>query len=329
VSNQLLAFLGPSLPARTAEQLVRCRVLPPARAGDVWRALTLRPRVIALIDGVFDSQPSVWHREILDALAAGVAVFGAASMGALRAAELQSFGMVGVGSIFVAYRDKKLIDDGEVALLHADQEHAFRPLTVPLVNVRHQVGRAREAGALAARDARSLLVAAEALFYQERTWPQLLSSSGLSVRARQRFEAMPFEDLKAQDARACLVAASAFLKTGMSPPPLARPIPPSHARRRRVAGVLARGDADAGLRRSLLAAFARGLGLQARADPRLQAALIGSGLDAERAERLARDVALERLALAWGSRLVNDGPDAAEAAVDEAVLRRATDRRKG
>src|SRR5438477_3089616 len=93
----IVAFLGPSLPAAEARGFT---VLPPARQGDVWRALRLRPRAIALIDGVFESQPSVWHHEILDALDSGVQVFGGASMCALRAAELYSFGMVGVGRIF-------------------------------------------------------------------------------------------------------------------------------------------------------------------------------------------------------------------------------------
>src|SRR5204862_4628809 len=111
----IVAFLGPSLPAREARGF---RVLPPARQGDVWRALGLRPRAIALIDGVFEAQPSIWHREILDALDAGVPVVGGASMGALRAAELRTLGMTGVGRIFRWYRDGAVIDDAEVALLH-------------------------------------------------------------------------------------------------------------------------------------------------------------------------------------------------------------------
>ena len=109
--------------------------MPPARQGDVWRALRLRPRAIALIDGVFEAQPSVWHREILDALDAGVPVLGGASMGALRAAELCGLGMKGAGRIFRWYRDGIVIDDAEVALLHAGAEHAWRALTVPQVNV--------------------------------------------------------------------------------------------------------------------------------------------------------------------------------------------------
>ena len=65
----LVAFLGPSLTAAAARAAAPgVHVLPPARQGDVWRALALRPRAIALIDGVFESEPSVWHRELLGAL---------------------------------------------------------------------------------------------------------------------------------------------------------------------------------------------------------------------------------------------------------------------
>ena len=54
------------------------------------------PGAIGVIDGYFDGVPSVWHKEILWALSQGIRVFGGASMGALRAAELDGFGMTGV-----------------------------------------------------------------------------------------------------------------------------------------------------------------------------------------------------------------------------------------
>ena len=113
-ADALVVFLGPSLSEEEAQALVPCRVLPPAGQGDVWRALSLRPRAIALVDGVFEAQPSVWHHELLAALDAGVAVFGGGSMGALRAAELVDHGMVGVGQVFEAYRRGELVDDAEV-----------------------------------------------------------------------------------------------------------------------------------------------------------------------------------------------------------------------
>jgi hypothetical protein len=43
---------------------------------------------------------AVGHREIISALKAGVCVVGGSSMGALRASELDSYGMIGVGRIY-------------------------------------------------------------------------------------------------------------------------------------------------------------------------------------------------------------------------------------
>ena len=71
----------------------------------IGRSSATRPRAVGIIDGYFQQVPSVWHKEILWAMAQGVHVFGSASMGALRAAELAPFGMRGVGLIFEAYRD--------------------------------------------------------------------------------------------------------------------------------------------------------------------------------------------------------------------------------
>src|SRR3954453_22610245 len=105
-----VVFLGPTLPrAQAASLLPGGRVLPPARQGDVFRAVRAhRPRCIGLVDGAFLDVPAVWHREILWAMERGVRVMGGASMGALRAAELHAFGMQGVGQVFAAYRDGAL-----------------------------------------------------------------------------------------------------------------------------------------------------------------------------------------------------------------------------
>ncbi|HZH02957.1 MAG TPA: TfuA-like protein, partial [Myxococcaceae bacterium] len=210
-----MVFLGPSLPAVEARSLTSGLLLPPARQGDVWRALALRPRVLVLIDGVFELQPSVWHRELLSALDAGVAVFGASSMGALRAAELDARGMIGIGTIYRGYAERRWVDDADVALLHAGEDDGYRPLTVPLVSVRHVAELAHRHRILTGGEARRLVETAGAMFYQERRWPAVLREmqrvwgSGVEVRFRSWFEA-GVEDVKAADARACLCAAEAF-----------------------------------------------------------------------------------------------------------------------
>src|SRR5262249_44516336 len=114
----LVVFTGPTLSAAEASAELEALYLPPVAQGDVYRAALQGPRAIGIIDGTFERDPAVWHKEILWAMERGIRVFGSASMGALRAAELASFGMEGVGAIFAAYRDGVLEDDDEVAVAH-------------------------------------------------------------------------------------------------------------------------------------------------------------------------------------------------------------------
>jgi hypothetical protein len=365
--EDLVVFLGPSLPAAEAQGVASCRVLPPARQGDVWRALSLRPRAIALVDGLFEAQPSVWHHELLAALEAGVAVFGGASMGALRAAELSAHGMVGVGQIFEWYRDGVLVDDAEVALLHVDAEFGYQPLTVPLVNVRHVAAQARVARVLTPRQVRALVTAAEGLFYQERTWHRILEAVRPAWPAAMRagWEAWfsrGVEDLKRQDAIACIRAAAAFVSSAVPvQPPRGAPRPPpsSLVRRRRlsedvsvvegsavsssrVLAALERAPdsvelAEAGLRRALLAGWARSMGLVPTSEElhaaeaewwrrhkvrpaEKEAFLVACGLDGPGLRRWCEERALERLALSHAQRLLPDGPSWQEALASEARL---------
>lgn len=137
---EVIVFAGPCLPRtpddRWRELLQGMDVRPPARRGDVLTALAGEPRTLVLLDGLYYTVPAVTHKELLYALDAGVRVIGAASMGALRAAEMESFGMEGVGWVYERFHRGELTGDDEVALLHAAREHGFRPLTLALVEVR-------------------------------------------------------------------------------------------------------------------------------------------------------------------------------------------------
>jgi hypothetical protein len=89
-TSDTIVFLGPSLPRAEAERILPAEYLPPAAMGDIYRAVSRparqRPRRIALIDGYFERMAAPWHKEILWALERGAQVYGASSMGALRAA---------------------------------------------------------------------------------------------------------------------------------------------------------------------------------------------------------------------------------------------------
>jgi hypothetical protein len=145
MGDGIIVFAGPTLPREPGPDwralLAACDVRPPASRGDILAALASHPRTIVLLDGYYFIVPSVTHKEILYALDAGVRVIGAASLGALRAAELEPFGMEGVGAVFDGYKTGALDGDDEVALLHASAEHGYRPITLALVEVRHALAR--------------------------------------------------------------------------------------------------------------------------------------------------------------------------------------------
>lgn len=185
--RETIVFLGPSLPAAEAGRLLpAAMILPPARQGDVYRAVRdHRPRRLGLIDGTFTSVPAVWHREILWAMAeAGVRVYGASSMGALRAAELDVYGMVGVGKIYDAYRlgryapfAEPFEDDDEVAVVHGPPEMASLPASLAMVDVRETLAAAEAAGLIGPAVRDRLAAALKRLYFPDRTLGRLVAAA--------------------------------------------------------------------------------------------------------------------------------------------------------
>lgn len=165
-----IIFAGPSLPDAALLAGEGIAVLPPATQGDVLAAVEEGANVIGLIDGGFEYVAPVWHKEILHALSLGVIVMGAASMGALRAAECHPFGMIGIGRIFEDYRTGRLVDDAAVALTHAPSALGSKPLTIPLVNVNATLDAMEGSGLLTCGARERIEQAAAAIFFKKRTW---------------------------------------------------------------------------------------------------------------------------------------------------------------
>ena len=187
----VFVMTGPSLPPLDARGVLDAVFLPPVSEGDVYRAACKNPTAIGIIDGYFECVPSVWHKEILFALNRGVPVFGAASMGALRAAELAPFGMVGVGAIFEAYRDGVLEDDDEVAVIHGPVEFGYLALSEAMVNIRRTLSEACAGGIISADTQAALETIAKNLSYRDRTYAATLKRgrrSGLPGEELDEFE---------------------------------------------------------------------------------------------------------------------------------------------
>jgi len=133
-----------------------------------------RPQAIGIIDGYFQSVPTVRHKEILWAMSCGIHVFGSASMGALRAAELLPFGMEGVGTVFELYRDGILEDDDEVAVAHGPAETGFVSASEAMVNIRQTLRKAERHGIISTELRVTLEKIGKELFYPDRNYSTMV-----------------------------------------------------------------------------------------------------------------------------------------------------------
>ncbi|MFC5662307.1 TfuA-like protein [Kitasatospora misakiensis] len=186
---------------------------PPARHGDLRDPAIGDGDTVVLIDGLYHQAPALRHKEILAAMGRGVSVVGAASIGALRAAELRPFGMIGVGAVFRAYASGEIDGDDEVAV-GQEPGGRQRALTWPLVNVRHALRLAQDEGIADARTCARLLEPLRAVYYPQRSTAAVLAvlrregAAHLGEWLRERRADDPhFGDLKRLDAMKAIEAA--------------------------------------------------------------------------------------------------------------------------
>jgi hypothetical protein len=216
-------FAGPSLPPahRSPDPALEWR--PPVKQGEVYEAALTRPAIIGITDGYFEVTPTVWHKEILWAMTQGIHVYGSASIGALRAAELDTFGMSGVGRIYESFRAGTLEDDDEVAVLHGPEELGYPSLTEAMVNIRATLDKAVAEGVFDPPLAARLTEIGKRLFYKERTWDLILrlaTDRRLPPTALDNFVSWLRKgqvDQKRIDALEMIVAIRAHLAAGVTP----------------------------------------------------------------------------------------------------------------
>lgn len=203
--HDVIIYLGPSLSVPEAEKILSAEYRPPVRRVDLLEVISLKPRVIGIIDGVFFEDAAVGHREVLAVLKSGIPVVGASSMGALRAAELEPFGMIGIGEVFRMYRDGIIESDDEVALMcDPETNMAF---SEALVNIRVTVRHGMETGFFLPEEAEMILLTGKALWYPDRSWPKILNTCSLTPERREEIKEWVRQhriDQKQEDAKEAL-----------------------------------------------------------------------------------------------------------------------------
>jgi hypothetical protein len=172
--ERVLVYAGPSLDHDSIrEQVPEAIIKPPLKQGDfISDLMELQPSHVLIIDGTFHQSLSIWHKEVIWALQIpGVkAVYGASSMGALRAADIANFGMIGCGKIFEWYYEGVIHDESEVASTYAPlPDGSLFATTVPLVNVRGALLKGFENEVFDEETAEQIFAQAGAIHWTERT----------------------------------------------------------------------------------------------------------------------------------------------------------------
>lgn len=167
-------FLGPSLAIEEARSILDADYLPPIRRGSI-PSLPDDVRLVGIIDGVLMSESAVGHREILGLINEGVTVIGGGSMGALRASELSSFGMIGVGRIFEEYSSGRIDGDDEVVLMYDPETQS--PLSEPLINLRFNLEEASRRVIITEKEADDLVLRLKKLYFPLRNYQKLIEEA--------------------------------------------------------------------------------------------------------------------------------------------------------
>ncbi|MEV7521350.1 TfuA-like protein [Streptomyces sp. NPDC091371] len=225
---KVVVHAGPTISAADVRAVLpEAEVRPPAGRGDLLADPWRPGDVVVVIDGYFRERRSVGHKEILQVLTEGVDVVGAASMGALRAAELAPCGMRGLGAVYEMYASGEIDGDDEVGVLHGPAEMGYPAQTVALVNLRYGCKEGAETGLVPAESGRRIVAAAAALPFTHRGWKDIERALDEhdhdALRTLEEMIGSGVWDLKRLDAMSALRAVAR--RGAAAPAPLAAEVP--------------------------------------------------------------------------------------------------------
>lgn len=170
---KILVFAGPTISRQEIQQHLDATILPPPAQGDLLSSLDKYcPQAMGIIDMAFPR--SAWVSEVHYALRSGVAVYGAGAQGALRAVELQDYGMKGLGSVYADFASGTVSEDAAILACFTEQEGCYTKTSESLVNVTATLRAAHEQGLLNEAAWDHLAQRAGQLHWKQRRWDRLL-----------------------------------------------------------------------------------------------------------------------------------------------------------
>jgi hypothetical protein len=176
--NKPIIFLGPSLTHEKARKILDAEYRPPAKKGDFLRftmpadGLT----VVGLVDGYFlqDYPPSPIEVYQL-IMRKNTVVIGSASLGALRAVELEKFGMIGVGKIFELYKKGIVNADDELAVTFTEEPQSLQ--SEAMIDIRFNLFIAKRKGFIDEITKKTIARVAKSVYFPYRNYEDILDKT--------------------------------------------------------------------------------------------------------------------------------------------------------
>jgi len=173
-----IIFLGPSLSHEKARKIFQADFRGPAKKGDLLRASgdIDDSTIVCLVDALFlqDYPPSPIEVYQL-MLNKNIKLYGAASLGALRAVELEKFGMIGMGKIFELYKKGKLTADDEIAVTFVEGEHQLQ--SEAMIDIRFNLFLAHRMGIINEITKKTIAKVAKNIYFPYRNYTDILDQT--------------------------------------------------------------------------------------------------------------------------------------------------------
>jgi hypothetical protein len=170
-----IVYLGPTLNREEASKILEADYRDPAKKGDFLRLShsSDEKTYVGFIDGVFlhDYPPSpieVYHL----ATRRNIELIGASSLGALRAVELEKFGMKGIGKIFHLYKNGIINADDEVAVTFVQEKNILQ--SEAMIDIRFNLFLAYRNGIITKQTKKRCVKIAKNLYFPFRNYEDVI-----------------------------------------------------------------------------------------------------------------------------------------------------------
>lgn len=173
--NKPIVYLGPTLSREEAIKILDADYRDPAKKGDFLMLSrdSDEKKYVGFVDGVFlhDYPPSpieVYHL----ATRKNIVLIGASSLGALRAVELEKFGMKGIGKIFQLYKNGIINADDEVAVTFVRENNILQ--SEAMIDIRFNLFLAYKRGVITNQTKKRFAKIAKNIYFPFRNYEDII-----------------------------------------------------------------------------------------------------------------------------------------------------------